>query len=122
MFGRDNVLPFIFFVGVQPGTPIEKELIDSGYLNKNYNPLSLWPFTIKRLLYNPEPLGSLVGRAYLQALKEFDPAGEYIGRATMEIIERQLTKEGVIAHELESNIVEITSLSEDVKTVLLKRA
>ena len=24
MFGRDNVLPFIFFIGVQPGTPVEK--------------------------------------------------------------------------------------------------
>lgn len=34
MFGRDKVLPFIFFVGVQPNTPIEQKLIESGYLQK----------------------------------------------------------------------------------------
>ena len=27
MFGRDNVLPFIFFIGMQPNTPVEKRLI-----------------------------------------------------------------------------------------------
>ncbi|WP_455200852.1 B12-binding domain-containing radical SAM protein, partial [Kaarinaea lacus] len=32
MFGRDNVLPFIFFIGIQPGTPIERMLIEQGYL------------------------------------------------------------------------------------------
>lgn len=94
MFGRDNVLPFIFFIGVQPGTPVERRLIESGYLPKNYNPLTLYPFLIKKLLYNPEPLGRLIGRAYLEALetssKLDDTAGEYVGRATMENIDRAL--------------------------------
>lgn len=90
LFGRDNVLPFIFFIGVQPKTPVEKLLVETGYLARDYDPLSLNPFLIKKLLYNPRPLGRLIGRAYLEALAANDPASEYIGRATMDIIEREL--------------------------------
>ena len=97
LFGRDNVLPFIFFIGVQPGTPVERLLIDQGYLKPDYNPLSLNPFVIKKLLYNPRPLGRLIGRAYLEAVESLDAASEYIGRATMDIIERELAKPGALA-------------------------
>lgn len=90
LFGRDNVLPFIFFIGIQPNTPVERLLISQGYLNADYNPLTLNPFVIKRLLYNPQPLGRLIGRAYLEAIESSDPNSEYIGRATMDIIEREL--------------------------------
>ncbi len=94
MFGRENVLPFIFFIGVQPDTPVERMLIDANYLPNGYDPLTLNPFIIKKLLYNPRPLGRLIGRAYLQALDistKLDHAeGEYIGRATMENLERAL--------------------------------
>ena len=92
VFGRDNVLPFIFFVGIQPNTPIEKLLLKEGYLKQNYNPLTLNPFAIKRLLYSPQPLGRLIGRAYLKALESVRNEGEYIGRATMEILHRELLK------------------------------
>ncbi len=92
LFGRDNVLPFIFFVGIQPNTPIEQKLIRQGYLKPDYNPLTLNPFAIKRLLYNPQPLGRLIGRAYLEALEGLGESSEYIGRATMEILERELRK------------------------------
>ncbi len=91
MFGRENVLPFIFFIGIQPGTPVEKLLIKQGYLNKNYNPLTFNPFVIKRLLYNPEPLGGIIARSYLQAAASLDKNSEYIGRATMDLIERELS-------------------------------
>ncbi|VAX06421.1 hypothetical protein MNBD_GAMMA25-1877 [hydrothermal vent metagenome] len=90
MFGRDNVLPFIFFIGIQPGTPVEKLLIENGYLNKNYNPLTFNPFIIKRLLYNPKPLGRVIARSYLEAVDSMNGDCEYIGRATMDIIEREL--------------------------------
>lgn len=90
LFGRDNVLPFIFFIGIQPNTPVEKRLIAEGYLNADYNPLTFNPFVIKRLLYNPLPLGRLIGRAYLEAVENADPGGEYVGRATMAIIDREL--------------------------------
>lgn len=93
MFGRENVLPFIFFIGVQPGTPVEKLLIKQGYLSPDYDPLTLNPFVIKKLLYNPKPLGGLIGRAYLEAVASMDPTSEYIGRATMDIIERELSKQ-----------------------------
>jgi radical SAM superfamily enzyme YgiQ (UPF0313 family) len=98
LFGRDNVLPFIFFIGVQPNTPVEKLLIAQGYLHPGYNPLSLNPFLIKKLLYNPKPLGRLIGRAYLEAMASLDPSSEYIGRATLEIIERELSKPEIVAH------------------------
>jgi len=94
IFGRDHVLPFIFFIGVQPGTPVEALLIKSGYLKAGYNPLTFNPFIIKRLLYNPKPLGGLIGRAYLKALAALDPTSEYIGRATMDLIAQELAKSG----------------------------
>lgn len=92
MFGRDNVLPFIFFIGVQPGTPVEKLLIGQGYLRVDYDPLTLNPFIIKKLLYNPKPLGRLIGRAYLEAMESLDKTSDYIGRATMDILDRELAK------------------------------
>jgi radical SAM superfamily enzyme YgiQ (UPF0313 family) len=90
LFGRENVLPFIFFIGVQPGTPIERRLIAEGYLVADYDPLSLNPFVIKKLLYNPPPLGRMIGRAYLEAYESLGIADDYVGRATMEILEAQL--------------------------------
>jgi len=92
MFGRDNVLPFIFFIGIQPGTPVEQLLIKQGYLKKNYDPLTFNPFVIKRLLYNPKPLGRIIARSYLEAVRTLDGDSEYVGRATMDIIERELNK------------------------------
>jgi radical SAM superfamily enzyme YgiQ (UPF0313 family) len=92
LFGRENVLPFIFFIGVQPGTPVERVLIDQGYLSPDYDPLTLNPFIIKKLLYNPKPLGSLIARAYLEAVASLEANSEYIGRATMDILERELSK------------------------------
>lgn len=97
MFGRDNVLPFIFFIGIQPGTPVERLLIKQGYLSKDYNPLTLNPFVIKKLLYNPKPLGTIIARSYLQAVDELDENSEYIGRATMDNLERMLKDPNVAA-------------------------
>jgi radical SAM superfamily enzyme YgiQ (UPF0313 family) len=104
LFGRENVLPFIFFIGVQPGTPIEKRLIAEGYLPRDYNPLTMNPFIVKKLLYNPEPLGGVIGRAYLEAsealaaLKDAatNSEGDYIGRATMDVLKRELARPEVI--------------------------
>ncbi|MCW9024174.1 MAG: radical SAM protein [Gammaproteobacteria bacterium] len=91
MFGRENVLPFIFFIGVQPGTPVEKLLLEQGYLKKDYNPLTLNPFTIKKLLYNPKPLGSVIARSYLKAVDSLGTNSDYVGRVTMDLIEQELT-------------------------------
>ncbi len=91
LFGRENVLPFIFFIGIQPDTPVERLLIDQGYLKPDYDPLTLNPFLIKKLLYNPAPLGRLIGRAYLEAIERSATSSDYIGRTTMDIIERELS-------------------------------
>ena len=40
----------------------------------------------------PAPLGRLIARAYLEAMDALDPASEYIGRATMDILERELAR------------------------------
>ena len=97
MFGRDHVLPFIFFIGIQPGTPVERLLLKQGYLKEGYNPLTLNPFTIKKLLYNPKPLGPLIARSYLEAVDALDADSEYIGRATMDNLERMLKDPAVTA-------------------------
>jgi hypothetical protein len=97
LFGRDNVLPFVFFIGIQPDTPVERLLIGQGYLPADYDPLSFNPFVIKKLLYNPLPLGRLIGRAYLEALQSPAAGFDYIGRATMDIIDRELSKPEIIA-------------------------
>ncbi len=102
LFGRDNVLPFIFFIGIQPGTPVEQLLLEQGYLHKDYNPLSLNPFQIKRLLYNPRPLGRLIARSYLEAVESLEEGSEYIGRATMDILERELTARNRFASKMAS--------------------
>ena len=93
MFGRDHVLPFIFFIGIQPGTPVERLLINQGYLKPDYNPLTFRPFVIKKLLYNPQPLGRLIGRAYLQAVESLDASSDYVGRETIDNLERELDRE-----------------------------
>lgn len=90
LFGRDNVLPFIFFIGVQPGTPVEQLLIRRGYLKPDYNPLTWNPFLLKRLLYNPKPLGPMIARAYLRAAAITGSGEEYVGRATIDLLAREL--------------------------------
>ena len=96
MFGRENVLPFIFFIGIQPGTPVEKLLLEQGYLKQGYNPLTLNPFIIKRLLYNPKPLGPIIARSYLQAVDSLDASSEYVGRVTMDNIASELQHAEVV--------------------------
>jgi hypothetical protein len=76
---------------------VERLLIGQGYLPADYDPLSFNPFVIKKLLYNPMPLGRLIGRAYLEALESPGADFDYIGRATMDIIDRELSKPEIIA-------------------------
>ncbi len=122
LFGRDNVLPFIFFIGIQPGTPVERLLIGQGYLPEDYDPLTLNPFLIKKLLYNPPPLGRLIGRAYLEALESMDPASEYIGRATLDIIERELSKPEIVARCREAAVLAAIAGPGEIKPVAMMPA
>lgn len=88
IFGEENVVPWIFFLAIQPGTPLEQRMIESGYLKPDYNPLSFNPFNIKKLLYNPAPLGPLVGAAHLRAKSR--SLGDSVGRLTLSELERTI--------------------------------
>jgi radical SAM superfamily enzyme YgiQ (UPF0313 family) len=70
MLPRSQVTPVIFFLAVQPHTPLEKMLLREGYLKEGYDPMSVWPWAIRRLIYNPPPLGRLIGRCCADAFRE----------------------------------------------------
>jgi len=70
ILGEDKVYPALFFLGIQPNTGLSERLIEDGYLPENYDPLSMNPLMIKKLLYNPPPFGKMITKACLKAWKE----------------------------------------------------
>ncbi|MFQ5509785.1 MAG: B12-binding domain-containing radical SAM protein [Leptospirillia bacterium] len=70
VMGEAQIHPMIFFIGVQPHTPMETLLIKSGYLKPDYDPMSLNPISIKKLLYNPRPLNKPISKACLTAWRD----------------------------------------------------
>jgi len=70
ILGESQVYPALFFLGIQPNTGLSERLIEEGYLPKNYDPLSMNPLMIKKLLYNPQPLGKIITKACLKAWKD----------------------------------------------------
>lgn len=89
IFGADKVEPAIFFIGLQPHTHLEEYAFEQNILQPGYNPMSLMPWTAKKLLWNPEPLGSFLGQVCLQAWKQ-NPHD--FGREVMNILENKLGK------------------------------
>jgi radical SAM superfamily enzyme YgiQ (UPF0313 family) len=89
IFGADKVEPAIFFIGLQPHTHLEEYAFEHKILKPGYNPMSLMPWTAKKLLWNPEPLGSFLGEVCLQAWRQ-NPND--FGREVMGILETKLGK------------------------------
>jgi len=87
IFGADKVEPAIFFIGLQPHTHLEEYAFKEGILKPGYDPMSLMPWTAKKLLWNPEPLGSFFGEVCLQAWRQ-NPND--FGREVMNILEAKL--------------------------------
>lgn len=87
IFGADKVEPAIFFIGLQPHTHLESYAFKEGILRPGYNPMSLMPWTARKLLWNPEPLGSFFGEICLQAWRQ-NP--DDFGREVMAILEEKL--------------------------------
>ncbi len=87
IFGVDKVEPAIFFIGLQPHTHLEEYAFKEGILKPGYDPMSLMPWTAKKLLWNPEPLGSFFGEVCLQAWRQ-NPND--FGREVMKILEEKL--------------------------------
>jgi radical SAM superfamily enzyme YgiQ (UPF0313 family) len=87
IFGADKVEPAIFFIGLQPHTHLEEYALKKEILKEGYNPMSMMPWTAKKLLWNPEPLGSFFGEVCLEAWNRDD---QDFGRAVMDILEERL--------------------------------
>lgn len=87
IFGVDKVEPAIFFIGLQPHTHLEEYAFEQNIVKPDYNPMSLMPWTAKKLLWNPEPLGSFFGEVCLQAWQQ-NP--DDFGREVMKILEKRL--------------------------------
>lgn len=87
IFGADKVEPAIFFIGLQPHTHLEEYAFRNEILKPGYDPMSLMPWTAKKLLWNPEPLGSFFGEVCLQAWRT-NPND--FGREVMNILEERL--------------------------------
>ncbi|NEO84460.1 MAG: B12-binding domain-containing radical SAM protein [Spirulina sp. SIO3F2] len=87
IFGADKVEPAIFFIGLQPHTHLEGYAFKKGVLKPGYDPMSFMPWTARKLLWNPEPLGSFFGEVCLQAWQQ-NPND--FGREVMAILEGRL--------------------------------
>jgi radical SAM superfamily enzyme YgiQ (UPF0313 family) len=87
IFGVEKVEPAIFFIGLQPHTHLEEYAFEHDILKPGYDPMSIMPWTAKKLLWNPEPLGSYFGEICLQAWRS-NPND--FGREVLNILEAQL--------------------------------
>ena len=85
IFGVEKVEPSIFFIGLQPHTHLEQYGFDQGILKSGYNPMSMMPWTARKLLWNPEPMGQVFGRICLEAFER--NSGDF-GRTVMDLLER----------------------------------
>jgi radical SAM superfamily enzyme YgiQ (UPF0313 family) len=70
IFGEGNVLPYIFFLGIQPHTGLERYAIETGHIRPGYDPLAINPRTAKKMIFNPPPFNKFLARLYLDVLKE----------------------------------------------------
>ena len=89
IFGVNTVEPAIFFIGLQPHTLLEEYGFEKGLIKPGYNPMSLMPWTARKLLWNPEPMGKTFGKICLEA---FDTNPEDFGRTVISLLERDYGK------------------------------
>ncbi|MBE9039178.1 B12-binding domain-containing radical SAM protein [Oscillatoriales cyanobacterium LEGE 11467] len=87
IFGADKVEPAIFFIGLQPHTHLEEYAFEEGIISPDYDPMSLMPWTARKLLWNPEPLGTFFGEICLEAWQR---NSDDFGREVMQILEERL--------------------------------
>lgn len=91
MFSRNQVTPVIFFLAIQPHTALEKMVVDEGYLKPDYDPMSVWPWSIRKLIYNPHPLGRMIGKCCVQAFRR---KPEERGNEIISALKSRLVAEG----------------------------
>jgi radical SAM superfamily enzyme YgiQ (UPF0313 family) len=87
IFGADKVEPAIFFIGLQPHTHLEQYAFQQDILKPGYDPMNLTPWTVRKMLWNPEPLGSFFGKVCLEAWQR---NSDDFGREVLRILEERL--------------------------------
>lgn len=85
IFGEDRVYPFIFFLGIQPHTPLAEKLTAEGYFSSKPNYLNLNIKTARKMLYNPPPLDRMLTDVCLSAWQsgKGDDVPAWSGRRNM---------------------------------------
>jgi len=103
IMGDERVFPALFFLGVQPHTGMEQRLIEEEYLPRDYNPFSLNPLIIKKLLYNPAPLNRVIAKACLSAWRNkkrrVSPLPAYADSSLGNVMEENTGKEALLTLE-----------------------
>jgi radical SAM superfamily enzyme YgiQ (UPF0313 family) len=89
IFGSGRIIPVLFFLAIQPHTGLESKAIADGHINKGYDPLSVLPWNVLRLIYNPPPLGAIIGRSCARA---FAAGGD--ADMILRMIERDISARG----------------------------
>jgi hypothetical protein len=87
IFPRGRVTPVVFFLAIQPHTGLERKAIADGHLRAGYDPLSVAPWDVIRLIYNPPPLGRVIGRACAAAFRR---GGDETGDTVLAALEADL--------------------------------
>ena len=87
IFGDGQVVPVVFFLAIQPHTGLERKAQANGHIKAGYDPLSVLPWNVIRLIYNPAPLGKLIGRSCAAV---FDRGGDHVGETILAAIETEL--------------------------------
>jgi hypothetical protein len=94
IFGEKRVVPVVFFLAIQPHTGLERRAQANGHIREGYDPLSVMPWDVIKLIYNPAPLGKLIGRACANA---FDLGGDDLGERILAAIEKELKGDGALS-------------------------
>ncbi len=89
IFGEDRVVPVLFFLAIQPNTGLERIALEEGRIKKGYDSLSPWPWDVSKLIYNPPPLGGLIGRCCALA---FRSTNDKFGETILASLEKELKK------------------------------
>ena len=101
-----NNLISIFFIGLQPHTLLEEYGLKKGLLKPGYNPMSLMPWTARKLLWNPEPMGKEFGRICLEA---FDTNPNDFGRTVMNLLEKKIKPREIVTKKSLENAATIVA-------------
>ncbi|RPJ11023.1 MAG: radical SAM protein [Deltaproteobacteria bacterium] len=89
ILGDQRVVPVLFFLAIQPHTGLERKAMEEGYLKAGYDPLSPYPWAVRKLIYNPPPLDRLIGRCCARAFRSPEDS---VGSRVLAYLEEELLR------------------------------